>query len=255
MNIQYPFNLIIFKRSMRLIIVFVMMLFLAQNLMPKYSIAEAKKECVIVLHGMGRTKNSMNRIEKSLVKDNYNVWNESYPSRSESIEKLAMEHIEKGLAFCNKAKAETIHFVTHSLGGIMVRYYLQEHKIDNLGKIVMLSPPNKGSEVADFLKDVYVYKLAMGPAGQQLGTDSNSLPKSMLSIDANVGIITGNKTLDPWFSPLIPGADDGKVSVESAKLEEMSDFMVVESTHAFIMRNALVIDQIKYFLKHGIFKK
>ncbi len=240
---------------MRLIIVFVMMLFLAQNLMPKYSIAEAKKECVIVLHGMGRTKNSMNRIEKSLVKDNYNVWNESYPSRSESIEKLAVEHIEKGLAFCNKAKAETIHFVTHSLGGIMVRYYLQEHKIDNLGKIVMLSPPNKGSEVADFLKDVYVYKLAMGPAGQQLGTDSNSLPKSMRSIDANVGIITGNKTLDPWFSPLIPGADDGKVSVESAKLEEMSDFMVVESTHAFIMRNALVIDQIKYFLKHGIFKK
>ncbi|MHC4453657.1 MAG: esterase/lipase family protein [Planctomycetota bacterium] len=255
MNIQYPFNLIIFKRSMRLIIVFVMMLFLAQNLMPKYSIAEAKKECVIVLHGMGRTKNSMNRIEKSLVKDNYNVWNESYPSRSENIEKLAVEHIEKGLAFCNKAKAETIHFVTHSLGGIMVRYYLQEHKIDNLGKIVMLSPPNKGSEVADFLKDVYVYKLAMGPAGQQLGTDSNSLPKSMRSIEANVGIITGNKTLDPWFSPLIPGADDGKVSVESAKLEEMSDFMVVESTHAFIMRNALVIDQIKYFLKHGIFKK
>jgi hypothetical protein len=240
---------------MRLIIVFVMMLFLAQNLMPKYSIAEAKKECVIVLHGMGRTKNSMNRIEKSLVKDNYNVWNESYPSRSENIEKLAVEHIEKGLAFCNKAKAETIHFVTHSLGGIMVRYYLQEHKIDNLGKIVMLSPPNKGSEVADFLKDVYVYKLAMGPAGQQLGTDSNSLPKSMRSIEANVGIITGNKTLDPWFSPLIPGADDGKVSVESAKLEEMSDFMVVESTHAFIMRNALVIDQIKYFLKHGIFKK
>ncbi|MCP5002495.1 MAG: lipase [Planctomycetes bacterium] len=231
------------------------MLFLAQYSIPAYSVADAKKECVIVIHGMGRTKNSMNRLGKSLLNDKYTVWNESYPSRSESIEKLAVEHIEKGLAFCNEAKVETIHFVTHSLGGIMVRYYLQEHKIDNLGKIVMLSPPNKGSEVADFLKNVYVYKLAMGPAGQQLGTDSNSLPKSMRSIDANVGIITGNKTLDPWFSPLIPGVDDGKVSVESAKLEEMSDFMVVESSHAFIMRNALVIDQIKYFLKHGVFEK
>ena len=77
----------------------------------------------------------------------------------------------------------------------------------------------------------------------------------MRSIEANIGIITGNKTLDPWFSPLIPGEDDGKVSVESAKLEEMSDFMVVESSHAFIMRNALVIDQIKYFLKYGIFER
>ncbi len=240
---------------MRLLIVFIMMFFITQNFLLEYSAAEPKKECVIILHGMGRTKNSMNRLEKSLVKDNYVVWNESYPSTAESIEKLAMDHIEKGLAFCNKAEAKTIHFVTHSLGGIMVRYYLQDNEIDNLGKIVMLSPPNKGSEVADFLKNIFVYKLVMGPAGQQLGTDSNSLPKSMRPIDANVGIIAGNKTLDPWFSPLIPGADDGKVSVESAKLEEMSDFMVVESTHAFIMRNAQVIDQIKYFLKHSKFKK
>ncbi len=231
------------------------MFFLTQNVIPTYSFAETEKECVIVLHGLGRTKNSMNRIENSLAKDGYMVWNESYPSRSESIEKLAVEHIEKGLEFCIKAKAESIHFVTHSLGGIMVRYYLQEHKIDNLGKIVMLSPPNNGSEVADFLKDVYVYKLAMGPAGQQLGTDTESLPKSMSPIEANVGIITGNKTLDPWFSPLIPGADDGKVSVESAKLKEMTGFMVVESSHAFIMKNVQVIDQIKYFLKHGIFNR
>ncbi|MHC4138710.1 MAG: esterase/lipase family protein [Planctomycetota bacterium] len=231
------------------------MLFLVQNVIPTTSVAQTKRECVILLHGMGRTRNSMKRIEKSLVKDSYAVWNESYPSTSENIEKLSMEHIEKGLAFCNEIKAETIHFVTHSLGGIMVRYYLQDHKIDNLGKIVMLSPPNNGSEVADFLKDIYVYKLVMGPAGQQLGTDSNSLPGSMKAIDAHVGIITGNKTLDPWFSPLIPGEDDGKVSVESAKLREMSDFLIIGSSHAFIMKNDEVIDQIKCFLKHGTFER
>jgi hypothetical protein len=231
------------------------MLFLVQNVIPTSSLAQSKRECVILLHGLGRTRNSMKRIEKSLVKDSYTVWNESYPSSSENIEKLSIEHIEKGLASCNQIKAETIHFVTHSLGGIMVRYYLQEHKIGNLGKIVMLSPPNNGSEVADFLKDIYVYKLVMGPAGQQLGTDSNSLPGSMKAIDAHVGIITGNKTLDPWFSPLIPGEDDGKVSVESAKLREMSDFLIVGSSHAFIMKNDEVIDQIKCFLKHGTFER
>ncbi len=240
---------------MKDITITLIMFFFIQNMIPTCALAETKRECVIVLHGLGRTKNSMNRIENSLAKDGYMVWNESYPSRSESIEKLALEHIEKGLEFCIKAKAESIHFVTHSLGGIMVRSYLQEHKIDKLGKIVMLSPPNNGSEVADFLKDVYVYKLAMGPAGQQLGTDPEGLPRSLVPIDANIGIITGNKTLDPWFSPLIPGADDGKVSVESAKLKEMTGFMVVESSHAFIMRNVLVIEQIKYFLRYGIFKK
>ncbi len=240
---------------MRVITIIIIMMFLAQNVIPTSSIGQTRRECVIVLHGMGRTKNSMKRIETSLVKDNYTVWNESYPSTSENIEKLSIEHIEKGLEFCNEIKAEKVHFVSHSLGGIMIRYYLQNHKIENLGKIVMLSPPNNGSEVVDFLKNVYVYKLVMGPAGQQLGTDSNSLPGSMRAIDAHIGIITGNKTFDPWFSPLIPGEDDGKVSVESAKLEEMSDFLVVESSHAFIMRNTLVIDQIKYFLKHGKFKK
>ncbi len=240
---------------MRVITIIMVMLFLVQNVIPTTSVAQTKRECVILLHGMGRTRNSMKRIEKSLVKDSYAVWNESYPSTSENIEKLSMEHIEKGLAFCNEIKAETIHFVTHSLGGIMVRYYLQDHKIDNLGKIVMLSPPNNGSEVADFLKDIYVYKLVMGPAGQQLGTDSNSLPGSMKAIDAHVGIITGNKTLDPWFSPLIPGEDDGKVSVESAKLLEMSDFLIVGNSHAFIMKNDEVIDQIKCFLKHGTFER
>ncbi len=240
---------------MRVITITMIMLFLVQNVIPTASVAQTRRECVILLHGMGRTRNSMKRIEKSLVKDSYTVWNESYPSTSENIEKLSIEHIEKGLAFCNEIKAEMIHFVTHSLGGIMVRYYLQDHKIENLGKIVMLSPPNKGSEVADFLKDVYAYKLVMGPAGQQLGTDSSSLPGSMKAIDAHVGIITGNRSFDPWFSPLIPGEDDGKVSVESAKLEEMSDFLVVESSHAFIMGNTSVIDQTKFFLKHGKFKK
>ena len=115
--------------------------------------------------------------------------------------------------------------------------------------------PNKGSEVADYLKDTKLYQWVTGPAGQQLGTNSDSLPNRLEAIDATIGVITGKNTSDPWFSPLIPGKDDGKVSVESAKLDEMSDFLVVESGHTFIMRNRLVINQIKYFLKNGKFNK
>ncbi len=214
-----------------------------------------KKECVIVLHGMGRTKYAMRKVEKELVVAGYTVWNRSYPSTQKPIEVLAVEHISKGLAFCRRAQAEKIHFVTHSLGGILVRYYLQDKPIEKLDKIVMLSPPNSGSEIADNLKDIRLYQWMMGPAGQQLGTDANSLPNTLDRIDATVGIITGNSTSDPWFSPFIPGEDDGKVSVKSARLEEMTDFLVVEAGHTFIMSNRSVLEQIRYFLEKGTFKR
>ena len=216
---------------------------------------DLKNECVIVLHGMGRTKFAMRKVEKELADAGYTVWNQSYPSTKKSIEVLAAEHISKGLKFCRGAQAEKIHFVTHSLGGILVRYYLQDNTIENLDKIIMLSPPNSGSEIADSLRDLKLYQWMMGPAGQQLGTDANSLPNTLDRIDATVGIITGNSTSDPWFSPFIPGEDDGKVSVESARLEEMTDFLVVEAGHTFIMSNRSVLEQIHHFLKKGTFKR
>ena len=214
-----------------------------------------KNECVIVLHGMGRTKFAMRKVEKELADAGYTVWNQSYPSTKKSIEVLAAEHISKGLQFCRSARAEKIHFVTHSLGGILVRYYLQDNAIANLDKIIMLSPPNSGSEIADSLKDLKLYQWMMGPAGQQLGTTADSLPNTLDRIDATVGVITGNSTSDPWFSPFIPGEDDGKVSVKSARLEEMTDFLVVEAGHTFIMSNRSVLEQIRHFLKKGTFKR
>ena len=212
-------------------------------------------ECVIVLHGMGRTRLSMGRIEDALTEQGYQVWNTSYPSRSAPIETLAVDAISKGLIFCRQSGSRKIHFVTHSLGGIMVRYYLQNHRIRELGRILMLSPPNHGSEVVDALHDNIFYQTAMGPAGQQLGTDEHSLPNALRPISGEIGIITGNSSSDPWFSPIIPGDDDGKVSVERAKLDEMHDFLVVENGHTFIMRDTGVIHQILCFLKNGFFDR
>ena len=218
---------------------------------PAYSAAQ--QECVIVLHGLGRTAFSMSLIEEALLNENYLVWNEGYPSTSGDIKGLSETAITDGLDFCNQNKTGTVHFVTHSLGGILVRQYLQHHTISNLGRVVMLSPPNHGSEVVDLLKDYTIYQIILGPAAQQLGTDKGSLTEQLGPVKGEIGIITGVSSSDPWFSPVIPGDDDGKVSVESAKLDEMSDFMTVPNGHTFIMRDETVIRQILHFLKEGTF--
>lgn len=215
----------------------------------------ALHECVIVLHGLGRTAFSMRAIEDALVKAGYCVWNRGYPSRTADIGWLAATAVNDGLAFCESHRTVRTHFVTHSLGGILVRQYLQDNPVDNLGRIVMLSPPNQGSEVVDLLKDQPVYRFATGPAGQQLGTGKDSLPLQLRPIPGEIGIITGNSSSDPWFSPSIPGEDDGKVSVAHAKLAEMTDFLVVDSGHTFIMRDERMIAQILAFLQHGRFSR
>ena len=223
--------------------------------MPGLALDRHRQECVIVLHGLGRTAFSMSAIEDALVEAGYCVWNRSYPSRTADIEWLAATAVSDGLAYCESQQAVRIHFVTHSLGGILVRQYLQENRVENLGRIVMLSPPNQGSEVADLLKDHAVYRFATGPAGQQLGTGTSSVPLLLGPIPGEIGIIAGNSSSDPWFSPLIPGDDDGKVSVEHAKLAEMRDFLMVDSGHTFIMREKTVIAQILAFLQRGKFSR
>jgi pimeloyl-ACP methyl ester carboxylesterase len=220
---------------------------------PTYS--SSPQDCVIVLHGLGRTAFSMSLIEDALTRGNYLVWNEGYPSTSGSIEELSGTTIREGLAFCDHNKAAAVHFVTHSLGGILVRQYLQHNTISNLGRIVMLSPPNHGSEVADLLKDYTIYRFILGPAAQQLGTDKGGLTEELGPVKGEIGIITGVSSSDPWFSPVIPGDDDGKVSVESAKLEEMSDFLTVPNGHTFIMRDETVIEQILNFIREGNFSR
>jgi len=210
-------------------------------------------ECVIVLHGMGRTERSMSKIEDRLQDEGYLVWNQRYASTKESIAELSESAIGEGLEFCAHKQVRTVNFVTHSLGGILVRHYLQDRNIDTLGRIVMLAPPNQGSEVVDALDEYSLYANVMGPAGMALGTGQNSLPNQLQPIAGEIGIIAGSFSSDPWFSPIIPGGDDGKVSVERAKLAEMSDFIVVESGHTFIMRDSEVIDHIVNFLQEGEF--
>ena len=210
-------------------------------------------ECVILLHGLARSSNSFTKMEQELESIGYHVINVDYPSRKQTIETLSNHYISKAIIECKAKKARKIHFVTHSMGGILVRHYLSLHTLDELGHIVMLSPPNQGSEVVDKLLNFPGFYALNGPAGQQLSTSNESLPNTLGPVDYPVGIITGNKSINLILSMLIPGDDDGKVSIERAKLEGMADFLVVPHTHPMIMRSDEVIKQTMNFLQKGAF--
>lgn len=214
-----------------------------------------KKECVILLHGLARTKRSMDKLEHLFSLAGYKVINVDYPSRKLPIENLSESVIPEALEICRTFSPNRIHFVTHSMGGILLRYYLAGEKIENLGRVVMLSPPNKGSEVVDKLSDFFIFKLINGPAGKQLGTNKNSIPMALGPADFELGIITGDRSINPIFSLLIPGADDGIVSVKRANLEGALEFLVVHSSHPFIMRNKGVINKVIHFIEYGCFEK
>jgi hypothetical protein len=213
-------------------------------------------ECVILLHGMGRTYHAMESMQEILTANGYHTVNLGYPSRKYPIKTIADEYFPLGLERCREFSPSAIHFVTHSLGGIVLRQAVKENRPAELGRVVMLSPPNRGSVAADTLKDWWFYEWLYGPAGQQLTTDEASIPNQLGPVDYPVGIITGDRYyfFDFWLSSIIPGPDDGKVSVLGARLDGMKDFLVVHETHPFIMDAEYVQDETLYFLKNGRFK-
>jgi pimeloyl-ACP methyl ester carboxylesterase len=212
----------------------------------------AQADCVILLHGLARSAGSMESLAEHLETAGYQVVNIDYPSRHYPIEELADVTVAAALDQCGAA--QKVHFVTHSMGGIMVRQYLEGNMIYNLGRVVMLGPPNQGSEVVDQLGNVPGFGLLNGQAGQQLGTGESGLPARLGPANFDVGIIAGTNSINLLLSTMIPGEDDGKVSVDSARLEGMSDFITVPVSHPFLMQDPDVIRQVTYYLEHGRFQ-
>jgi hypothetical protein len=210
-------------------------------------------DCVILFHGLARSDHSFSKMEKALKAQGYTVVNNTYPSTQHDIETLTKDVIPASVSEC--PDSTNIHFVTHSLGGILVRQFFHTDSLDHPGRVVMLAPPNKGSEITDRLKEDWLYSAVNGPAGKQLGTDSLSLPATLGPADFDLGVIAGTKTVNPILSTMLPNPDDGKVSVESTRLEGMSDHIEIPVSHTFIMRNDEVIEQTIYFLGHGEFRR
>ncbi|MFH1008495.1 MAG: alpha/beta hydrolase [Candidatus Latescibacterota bacterium] len=207
------------------------------------------------MHGLARTEKSLSKLEHYLESMGFSVINMGYPSREKTVPELSEDVMPAAIEQCVAMHASKIHFVTHSMGGILVRYFLAHNAVPNLGRVVMLSPPNKGSEVVDKLKDTPIFKWINGPAGTELGTDEGGIVNRLGAPHYEVGIITGDRSINPILSLLIPGSDDGKVSVESAKLQDMKDFLVVHKSHPLIMNDDNVLQQVAAFLRKGVFAR
>jgi pimeloyl-ACP methyl ester carboxylesterase len=209
---------------------------------------------VVLLHGIAPTYRSFRKLQRALKASGFATLNLDYDSRRKSLEQLA-EEIHPAIGrFVNDVEGP-VHFVGHSMGGLLARVYLAKHRPERLGRVVMLGTPNGGSEIADRLRDFALYRAYFGPAGQQLATRRDPATETLLpAVSYPVGVIAGNRSIDPISSAfLLPAPNDGRVSVENTKLDGMVDHVVIGASHPWLLRNASAIRQTIAFLLHGRF--
>lgn len=218
--------------------------------------SDRPSEGVVFLHGISRSYRSLIKLQQAVDSAGFATRNIGYPSREKPLSML-VDDIHPAIApFADDNEGAT-HFVCHSMGGLLARAYIARYRPARLGRVVMLGTPNGGSEIADVLKDRLFYRMYFGPAGQQLVTSRDAETEALLPpVDYPVGVIAGNRSLDPIASRfMLRGADDGRVTVARTKLDGMADHLVIPASHAFMMKNKVAIKQTIAFLKDGSFAR
>ena len=211
---------------------------------------------VVLLHGLGRSSRSMQPLANALEDAGFSVLNLRYPSRSAPTADLAA-----GIAaqVAQLPRDGHLDFVTHSLGGILLRVAVAMGAlpVERIRRVVMLGPPNRGSELVDALTSrpclATVYRRVAGPAAIELGVGPTSLPDRLPPVSFELGVIAGTRSVNPLFSSLIPRPNDGKVAVSRTTVDGMRDMLVLPYAHPFLMRAPAVIAATARFLETGTF--
>jgi len=213
------------------------------------------QSCVVLLHGLWRSALSMKGLQWQLEESGYHVVNLTYPSLDHPVSELAALAIEQSLAVCRELGLEQVDFVTHSLGGILVREYVAQRDIPGLRRVVMLGPPNGGSQLADYVDSTSVLEFFMPQAVAQLGTSESSVPRQLGRVDFELGVIAGTSNWLPFLPGLPDGPSDGTVAVAETIVPGMMDFLEMPVGHTFMMWDDEVIAQVLFFLEHGHFQR
>ncbi len=214
------------------------------------TISEENKELVYVFHGLGRTELSMWLLSSRLEDAGFSVKTIGYQSLIASPDEI-LKDVSPQIIRSDYAKHPSVHFVGHSLGGLIIRAYLDSNRVDNMGRVVLIGTPNKGTAFIDEFSDTWWLKI-LGTTVISLGEDTTSFPNSIGDPYYPVGIIAGiseiiNNDL------IIPGIDDGIVTLESAKLKGMTDMIIFDSSHTMLKNHQEVADYTVKFLKTGRF--
>ena len=209
-------------------------------------------EYVILVHGLRANSSYMLDLQKALVDSGYHVLNVDYPSSKYRIQILADTAIGGALKLCTSF-CDTVHLIGHSMGNALIRYYLQKPHPCTVKRIVMVAPVNQGSELVNRLNWIPLFAKLNGPAGMQLGCGENRFLATLPPLPAETGIIAGSRTINPVASLIIPGKDDGRVSIENTKIKGMDDFIIVPGNHHVITQKDSTVRSALRFIRKGHF--
>lgn len=209
---------------------------------------------VLFLHGLGRRAGSMWRLAAAARGAGYTTFSPAYPGRRRPLPGL-VDYLQAEVAAFEASFDGPLHVVTHSLGGLVARALIQTRRPKRLEHVVMLAPPNGGSEVADFIFRARLNRIFLGPVGAHLRTARLLEDEHLLGrVDFELGIIAGSRGLDPIFPRLIIGRpNDGKVAIAATHVDGMRDHIVLPVSHTLMVYDRRVIAQVMAFLQAGSF--
>ncbi len=213
------------------------------------------QKCVLIIHGLKRNAVSMRKLHKALENNGYLTIAIDYPSTEYKIEDLSQIIFPKAIRMCRNNGATLIHLVAHSMGGIIARYYLKYNNVPELGRFVMLAPPNQGSELINFYSRLPGFKRFLGPAAMQIGTNTeNSFLQTLGPVTVDTAVITASKSSNWLMSMTLPGPDDGKVTAASTPVHGMCAQVVLPTSHRRIVKDDVSVNEILAYISTGMFR-